>query len=153
MQAMLAAIEEANHGITAQEGGPFGAVVVKDGVIIGRGHNRVVAKNDPTAHAEVEAIRDACARLGDFNLAGAELYTTCYPCPMCLGALLWSRVKKVHYCLKPEDVAAIGFDDEAFYQALASQDYLAKFLIQQSFERDECLKMLENYCQSEHIAY
>jgi guanine deaminase len=150
---MSVAIEEANQGIDAHEGGPFGAVIVKDGVIIGRGHNRVIGKKDPTAHAEMEAIRDAAATLGDFDLSGAELFTTCAPCPMCLGAILWARLDKVHYCLLPEDVAAIGFDDVAFHQAMADKAFLEKYLLQDDAQRNECLKMLDNYCQSEHTEY
>lgn len=91
---MLIATQEADSNLTTNEGGPFGAVIVKDGKIVGRGHNRVLIKHDPTCHAEVEAIRDACQNLGTHDLTGCELYTSCYPCPMCLSATIWANIKK-----------------------------------------------------------
>lgn len=100
-------------------GGPFGAVVVKDGQIISRGWNRVTTSNDPTAHAEVVAIREACAVLNSFSLQGCELYTSCEPCPMCLGAIYWSRVGRVFFAATRQDAAAAGFDDALFYEELA----------------------------------
>lgn len=100
-------------------GGPFGAVVVKDGQIISRGWNRVTTANDPTAHAEVVAIREACAVLNSFSLQGCELYTSCEPCPMCLGAIYWSRVDRVFFAATRQDAAAAGFDDALFYEELA----------------------------------
>ena len=93
---MKVAIEEAQKGIRSGHGGPFGAVVVKDGKIIGQGHNMVVKNNDPTCHGEVSAIRDACKNLSSFDLKGAEIYTTGEPCPMCLGAILWSNIEKIY---------------------------------------------------------
>lgn len=99
-------------------GGPFGAVVVRGDEIVGRGHNQVTLRNDPTAHAEVVAIRDACARLESFHLPGCDLYTSCEPCPMCLGAILWSRLDRVWYANGRADAAAIGFDDSEFYDEL-----------------------------------
>lgn len=95
----------------AAGGGPFGALVVKDGAIVGRGVNRVTRDNDPTAHAEVVAIRDACARLGSFQLTGCTVYASCEPCPMCLAALYWARPARVVYAATVEDAAAAGFDD------------------------------------------
>ncbi len=100
------------------EGGPFGAVIVRDGVIVGRGWNRVTSTNDPTAHAEVVAIRDAGARLGTFSLAGCEIYCSCEPCPMCLAAIYWSRLDRIYYAATGDDAAAVGFDDHNFYQQL-----------------------------------
>jgi tRNA(Arg) A34 adenosine deaminase TadA len=100
-------------------GGPFGAIIVRGDEIIGRGHNQVTLRNDPTAHAEVVAIREACARLESFQLQGCDLYTSCEPCPMCLGAILWSRLDRVWYANARADAAAIGFDDSAFYDELA----------------------------------
>lgn len=91
---MLIATQEADSNLTTNEGGPFGAVIVKDGKIVGRGHNRVLIKHDPTCHAEVEAIRDACQNLGTHDLTSCELYTSCYPCPMCLSATIWANIKK-----------------------------------------------------------
>lgn len=103
----------------AEGGGPFGAVVVKDGKIVGRGVNRVTASCDPTAHAEVCALRDAARTLGDFNLGGAAVYTTCEPCPMCLGAIYWARVSKIFYGGTQADAAQAGFDDSAIYRQFA----------------------------------
>jgi guanine deaminase len=100
----------------AEGGGPFGAVVVADGVVLGTGVNRVTRDNDPTAHAEVLAIRAACRRLGDFKLTGATLYTSCEPCPLCLSAALWARVARVEYAADRHDAARGGFDDLAFYR-------------------------------------
>jgi guanine deaminase len=100
-------------------GGPFGAVVVKDGKIIARGFNRVVSTNDPTAHAEVVAIREACKFLNDFQLIGCEIYTSCEPCPMCMAAIYWARPDKVYYANSKSDAAAIGFDDDFIYKELA----------------------------------
>jgi guanine deaminase len=113
---MRRAIELARMGMAAGAGGPFGAVVVRDGEIVGEGHNRVVATNDPTAHGEVVAIRDACGRLGTFNLAGCEIHTTGEPCPMCLGAIHWARIGRIYYGFSISDAATIGFDDREFYR-------------------------------------
>lgn len=99
-------------------GGPFGAVVVRNGEIIGRGKNRVTWENDPTAHAEVQAIRDACRNIGDFQLSGCELYVNCEPCPMCLSAAYWARLDAVYYAATAEDAAAAGFDDVLIRQEL-----------------------------------
>ncbi len=113
-----AAIRLAFEGMRKGEGGPFGAVVVKDGQIIGRGNNRVAALLDPTAHAEIVAIRDACKNLGHFQLDDCTLYTSCEPCPMCLGAIYWARPKAVFYACTRADAAAIGFDDDFIYREL-----------------------------------
>ena len=97
-------------------GGPFGAVIVKDGKVIAEGWNRVTSTNDPTAHAEVTAIRDACKALGTFSLEGCEIYTSCEPCPMCLSAIYWARLDRIYFANSREDAAAIGFDDEFLYR-------------------------------------
>jgi len=115
---MRAAIQLAEEGMLANSGGPFGAVVVKDGTIIGKGFNRVTSNNDPTAHAEILAIRDACATLGSFQLDDCVIYTSCEPCPMCLGAIYWARPKKVFYACTREDAAAANFDDQFIYDEL-----------------------------------
>jgi guanine deaminase len=112
------AIVEAVRGARAGQGGPFGAVVVKDGAVIAKAANAVVARRDPTAHAEVEAIRAACAALGSFRLDGCDLYASCEPCPMCLGAILWARPRAVYFAATRADAAAAGFDDAVFHQAL-----------------------------------
>ena len=116
---MTRAVELARIGMETNSGGPFGCVVVKDGRIVGEGSNRVTSTNDPTAHAEVVAIRDACANLGTFQLDGCTIYTSCEPCPMCLGAIYWARPAAIFYAGTQEDAAAAGFDDEHFYDELA----------------------------------
>jgi guanine deaminase len=113
---MREAIRLAEHGMRSGRGGPFGCVVVRGGEIVGRGHNRVTSTNDPTAHAEVVAIRDACSNLETFQLADCALYTSCEPCPMCLSAIYWARIPHVFYGNTRQDAAAIGFDDDFIYQ-------------------------------------
>ncbi len=115
---MQEAIALALKGMGNDEGGPFGAVVVKDGVIVGRGNNMVLATNDPSAHAEVVAIRDACKNLGTFQLDGCVIYTSCEPCPMCLGAIYWARPEKFYYACTRSDAADIGFDDDFIYKEI-----------------------------------
>jgi len=115
---MSEAIKVAIKGMNANEGGPFGCIVVKNGEIIGRGNNKVTSTNDPTAHAEITAIRGACKTLNDFQLEGCIIYTSCEPCPMCLGAIYWARPDKVYYGSNQEDAAAIGFDDEFIYKEI-----------------------------------
>ena len=116
---MLMAIELATDNVLSGAGGPFGAVIVKNGKVIATGVNKVTASNDPTAHAEVIAIRGACARLKTFNLSDCELFTSCEPCPMCLAAIYWARIPKVYYGNTRADAAAIGFDDDHIYRQLA----------------------------------
>ena len=113
---MKMAIELAQHSIDKQNGGPFGAVIIKDGKLIGKGINQVTSSNDPTAHAEVNAIRDACRNLKTFDLTGCEIYTTCEPCPMCLGAIYWARIEKVYFAANREDAANAGFIDDFIYK-------------------------------------
>ena len=116
---MRRAVELGHMGAEAGDGGPFGTVIVKDGEIVGEGWNRVVARNDPTAHGEIEAIRDACGRLGTFCLDGCDLYTSGEPCPMCLSAIYWARVERVFYGFTVENAAEAGFDDSFIYHQLA----------------------------------
>ncbi|MEK7256351.1 MAG: nucleoside deaminase, partial [Bacteroidota bacterium] len=115
---MQQAIRLAFEGMRNGEGGPFGAVVVRNGEIIGKGNNQVAASNDPTAHAEIVAIRDACRRLGHFQLDDCILYTSCEPCPMCLGAIYWARPKQIFFACTREDAAAIAFDDDFIYREM-----------------------------------
>ena len=143
---MQAALEEAYAGIEAGDGGPFGTVIVKDGEIVGRGHNRVVVNQDPTCHGEMEAIRDACKNLGTFDLSGCELYTTAEPCPMCLGATLLANIPVVYYGCTREDSDGIGFRDEVFYEYLAGENDL---LTVSEFERESCLELFEAYTEIE----
>lgn len=117
---MEQAINEAYEGINNNHGGPFGAVIVKDGKVVGKGHNMVLISHDPTMHGEVAAIRDACNNLKTHNLAGATLYTTAYPCPMCMGAALWAGIGKIIYACNVNDTANIGFKDEDFYEAISN---------------------------------
>jgi len=118
-ELMLRAIELAERNASSVTGGPFGAVVVKDGKVIAEASNTVTVDNDPTAHAEVNAIRKACAALGTFDLSGCELYTSCEPCPMCLAACYWAHIDKVYYAADREDAAAAGFDDSGIYREVA----------------------------------
>jgi len=106
----------AKKNILTDDGGPFGAVITKNGEIIGRGNNQVVKNNDPTAHAEILAIREACKKLNTFSLDECELYTSCYPCPMCLSAIIWANIKVVYYGNTKEDAGKIGFRDDKIYK-------------------------------------
>jgi len=115
---MQEAIALSLKSVRSGKGGPFGAVVVKDGEIIASGHNQVTSTNDPTAHAEVVAIREACKVLRSFQLTGCELYTSCEPCPMCMGAIYWARPDRVYYANTKADAAKIGFDDQFIYDEL-----------------------------------
>ncbi|MFZ4521954.1 MAG: nucleoside deaminase [Bacteroidales bacterium] len=112
------AFDEAFQSVRENIGGPFGAVVVLDGKVIGKGGNRVSSQNDPTAHAEIVAIRDACKNIKNFDLAGAVIYATCEPCPMCLSAIYWANIKAVYYCATRHDAAFIGFKDNHIYEEL-----------------------------------
>lgn len=118
-ELMLRAVELAERNASSVTGGPFGAVVVKDGKVIAEASNTVTVDNDPTAHAEVNAIRKACTALGTFDLSGCELYTSCEPCPMCLAACYWAHIDKVYYAADREDAAAAGFDDSDIYREVA----------------------------------
>ena len=113
------AIELSRDGMAADKGGPFGAVIVKDGTLLSEGSNQVTSDLDPTAHAEVVAIRRACRAVGDFSLAGCVLYTSCEPCPMCLSAAYWARVDRIVFAAQRDDAAAAGFDDAHIYRELA----------------------------------
>jgi tRNA(Arg) A34 adenosine deaminase TadA len=115
---MERAIELSKKGMESGDGGPFGAVIVKDGVIVGEGNNKVTSTNDPTAHAEMVAIRNACKKLGTFDLKGCEIYTSCEPCPMCLSACYWARLDKIYYANTRKDAANIGFDDDFIYKEI-----------------------------------
>ncbi len=115
---MREAIRLSINSMRAGNGGPFGAVIVKDGKVIARGFNKVTSTNDPTAHAEVVAIREACKVLGSFQLSGCEIYTSCEPCPMCLGAVYWARPDKMYFANTKADAAEIGFDDQFIYNEI-----------------------------------
>ncbi len=125
------AIALARAGMERGDGGPFGCVIVKEGQVVGRGNNRVTSSNDPTAHAEVVAIRDACTALGDFQLTGCTIYTSCEPCPMCLGAIYWARPDRVVYAATRVDAADAGFDDQLIYDELPLPPNERKFPMEQ----------------------
>jgi guanine deaminase len=141
-QFMSLAIEEAEKGISVGDGGPFGAVIVKAGKVVGQGHNQVLKNNDPTCHGEIMAIHDACKRLKSFDLSGCEIYTTGYPCPMCLGAILWANITTVYYGCNIHDTETIGFRDAAFYERLKEENK-AEFI--HELGRKDCLKLYEDY--------
>ncbi|MEO6521503.1 MAG: nucleoside deaminase [Mucilaginibacter sp.] len=133
---MRMAIELSEYNVKQGAGGPFGAVIVKDGMVLARSANRVVPTNDPTAHAEVSAIRLACQELGSFSLEGCVIYTSCEPCPMCLGAIYWARIDQIFYANNKVDAAAIGFDDQFIYEEIACEMANRKLPIVQML-RDE----------------
>lgn len=140
-ELMREAIRLSKENVAAG-GGPFGAVIARDGVIIATGVNRVTANNDPTAHAEVSAIRNAAQALGTFNLSDCEIFTSCEPCPMCLGAIYWARLKKMYYANTKADAKAIGFDDSFIYDELAlPQD--RRNLPAETMMRNEAIKAFE----------
>ena len=145
---MKIANELAQQNILTNHGGPFGAVIVKDGVIVGKGNNQVVLKNDPTAHAEIVAIRAACKTLNTFNLTGCEIYTNCYPCPMCLSAIIWSNIKVVYYGNTKEDAADIGFRDDIIYkfiQNMNDENSTSEILKTIPMDRDETIKVFNSF--------
>lgn len=139
---MLEAIALSEQGINNNDGGPFGCVIVKDDMIVGRGNNKVTSTNDPTAHAEVVAIRDACQNLNTFQLDGCEVYTSCEPCPMCLGAIYWARPKVIYYANNREDAAQIGFDDSMIYDEMSAKIEMRKIPIL-SLGREQALKVFD----------
>ncbi len=141
-QYMMEAIALSELSLTQNQGGPFGCIVVKGDKIVGRGNNKVTSLNDPTAHAEVMAIRDACKNLGTFQLDDCEIYTSCEPCPMCLGAIYWARPKIVYYANTRSDAADIGFDDSMIYDELAADVSTRKIPIK-ILGRDEALKVFK----------
>jgi guanine deaminase len=145
---MRRAIALATENVRTGSGGPFAAVVAKDGRIIAEGGNRVTATNDPTAHAEVVAIREACRKLSDFQLAGCDLYTTCEPCPMCLGAIYWARPARVFYACVAADAAAAGFDDAFIYEELKRPPADRRVPMQQLL-REESLQIFSAWIQQE----
>ena len=150
---MQEAIDLSEEGMNSNEGGPFGCVIVKDDVIIGRGNNKVISNNDPTAHAEMVAIREACKNLKAFQLDGCELYTSCEPCPMCLGAIYWARPKIIYYANSKDDAKQAGFDDSMIYQEMncdlkdrkIPMVQISKVSAKEIFEKWESKKDKRNY--------
>lgn len=137
------AIEEARRGISLRHGGPFGSIIVKDGKIVGKGHNRVLKNDDPTCHGEVAAIRDACLNLNTHDLSGCVIYTTGEPCHMCLCACMWANIEKIYYGCTIKDNDDIGFRDDKFDKIFGGREKLTDYLI--CIDRDKCLKLFEEY--------
>jgi len=142
---MRRAIELAQAGIDSNAGGPFGCVITRDGRIVGEGVNQVTSTNDPTAHAEIVAIRDACRELRSFQLDGCVVYTSCEPCPMCLGAIYWARPRQIYIACDRNDAAAAGFDDAFIYEELCGIDLAARKVPVSVLLRDEGIKVFENW--------
>jgi guanine deaminase len=141
---MKAAIEEARSGFNRDDGGPFGAIIVRDGVLIAKAHNEVLKTNDPTAHAEILAIRRACALLKNYDLSDCEIYSTSEPCPMCFSAIHWSRLKRLYYGTTRDDIALIGFDDSLIYDILSGKAQEVQ-MERINAERDSCLGLLQEW--------
>ena len=143
---MKLAKELADNNLKTNDGGPFGACIVKDGKIIGRGSNHVLANNDPTAHAEVMAIRDACKNIGSYDLSGCELYTSCYPCPMCISAIIWSNITKIYYGNTKEDAENIGFRDKFIYDTISKINNNEDSILDlKCIDREETIKSFNDY--------
>ena len=150
---MQEAIALSLNGIKQNEGGPFGCVIVKGNKIVGRGNNKVTSLNDPTAHAEIVAIRDACKNLNTFQLEDCEVYTSCEPCPMCLGAIYWARPKVIYFANNREDAANIGFDDSMIYKEMNTEIEKRKIPII-NLGRENALKIFEEWTNtSSKITY
>ncbi len=150
---MQMAIDLSKKNLKSHHGGPFGAVVVKDGKIIGRASNCVIKNNDPTAHAEIMAIRDACKKIKSYDLSGCELYTSCYPCPMCLAAIIWSNIKVVYYGNTKKDAANIGFRDDFIYEylkTLANAKQNTKVLKLKPLNRQETIKTFDAFAKQKN---
>jgi tRNA(Arg) A34 adenosine deaminase TadA len=143
-QFMTESIKLARHNIANGNGGPFGAVVVKDGKIIAKGSNHVTTWNDPTAHAEIVAIREACSTLKSFQLDGCDIYCSCEPCPMCLGAIYWSRPSRIFYAAGKEDAANAGFDDDFIYRELDRKP-AGRSIPARQFMREDALSVFNDW--------
>jgi len=145
---MKVANELAKENIISGYGGPFGACIVKDGKIVGKGSNLVLKNNDPSAHAEITAIRDACKNLNTYDLNGCEIYTSCYPCPMCLSAIIWANIKTIYYGNTKEDAANIGFRDEYIYDYLEGNNSDNSLDVIQ-IDRDETIKAFDEFLKKD----
>ena len=149
---MKKAISEAREGISNGDGGPFGAVIVKDGEVIASGHNRVLANNDSTCHGEIDALRKAENKLGTYDLTGCELYTTGEPCPMCLAAILWANIRKVYYGCRLSDNEEIGFRDAKFDRMMGGRSELPEGFIEER-GREMCLEVFREYEKMGAVRY
>lgn len=151
---MTRAIELAQTAVDQNTGGPFGCVIVKEGEIVGEGNNRVTSDLDPTAHAEIVAIRKACQNLNSFQLDGCVVYTSCEPCPMCLGAIYWARPERIYIACNRQDAAEAGFDDDFIYEELCGTDFAARKVPITMMMRDEGLAVFEHWVEKpDKIAY
>lgn len=145
---MSFANELAKQNLVTKNGGPFGAVIVKDSVVVGVGNNNVLKNNDPTAHAEITAIRDACKKLNTYDLTGCEIYTSCYPCPMCLSAIIWSNIKVIYYGNTQKDAKNIGFRDDYIYNYINTiqndgvDDTVCRLI---SMDREDTIKVFNKF--------
>lgn len=149
-QYMKIAQELSEENLKTNAGGPFGACIVKDGKIIGKGSNHVLSNNDPTAHAEIMAIRDACKNINSYDLSDCELYASSYPCPMCLSAIIWSNIKKVYFGNTKEDVAKVGFRDDLIYDFIKrmSENYTDNSILKlECMNREETIKALKAFVE------
>ncbi len=146
---MNKAVDEAFEGLDKKDGGPFGAVIVKDGKIIASAHNTVIKTNDPTAHAEVNAIRKATKLLGRFDLSDCEIYSSAEPCPMCFAAIHWAKMKKLYYGCTRQDAADIGFDDKFIYDVILNKSTTQQVDIVKKLDRDICLKPFKRWQETE----
>lgn len=144
---MQIAAEESEINLLTNEGGPFGAIIVKDGKIIGRGHNQVLVNHDPTCHGEMQAIRDACRNLGTHDLTGCILYTSCYPCPMCLSATIWANIKTIYYGNTALDADSIGFRDDFIYQFIEGKCQNTSIMQLKQISRDKTIKAFDSFKQ------
>ena len=142
---MKLAKELSDENLKTNAGGPFGACIVKNGKIIGKGSNNVLSNNDPTAHAEIVAIREACQNLNSYDLSGCELYSTCYPCPMCLSATIWANIKKVYYGNTKEDAAKIGFRDDMIYDFIKNSSNDSNLLDLERIDKEETIKTFNEF--------
>ena len=149
---MKLAKQNAENGINRREGGPFGAVIIdKEGNVISNGNNQVIKNNDPTAHAEIVAIREACEKLHTYNLSDYILYTSCEPCPMCLSAIIWANIKEVYYGCTKEDAGEIGFRDDMIYDYLKGNN--SNLINLKKMDRDECLEVFKKYKETGGVIY
>lgn len=152
-EIMNLGVEKARETMKQNIGGPFGAVIVKDGEIISVSSNRVIANNDPTAHAEIEAIREACRKLKTYDLSGCELYATGYPCPMCLSAIIWANIKTVYVCGLPIDAEKIGFRDDFIYKFIKNDNDDHSVLEIKELDREPAQELYSEYALMNKVIY
>ncbi|MEG1727435.1 MAG: nucleoside deaminase [Acidaminococcaceae bacterium] len=153
LKFMQMAIAEAEQNLLTNDGGPFGAVVVKDGQAVATGHNEVLKNNDPTCHGEMQAIRAACQKLGTYDLTGCELYTSAYPCPMCLSAIIWANIKTVYYGNSAQDAEEIGFRDDFIYRFIKDDCQQREILTLKQLGRAVAQDSFQKYKQEHKTIY